>query len=127
MLGDISELKVFGAAPFEAFTAATTSSANGLQAIAAELTDYTKKSFEKSRAHFEKLIAVKKLDEAIQLQSDFAKSYYEDFVAQATKIGEIYSSLAKDAFKPTNVASPAQPSVATPPLKAPVVVAAKQN
>ena len=42
---------------------------------------------------------MKKIDEAIQLQSDFAKSAYEDFVTQATKIGEIYSSLAKEAFK----------------------------
>ncbi|MGD9545059.1 MAG: phasin family protein [Methylocystis sp.] len=122
MSGDFSEFKAFGAAPFEAFTAATASSAKGLQGIAAELTDYSKKSVEKSRAHFEKLIAVKKLDEAVQLQSDFFKSSYDDFVAQATKIGEIYSSLAKDAFKPINVASPA-----TPPSKAPVAAAAKQN
>ena len=93
--------------------------------IAAETTDYSKKSFEKSRAHFEKLIGVKKIDEAIQLQSDFAKSAYEDFVAHATKIGEMYSSLAKEAFKPITVASPAKPSVVAESWKAPV--AAKQN
>ena len=122
---DFPEMKAFGAAPFEAFTATTASSAKGLQAIAAEMTDYSKKSFEKSRAHFEKLIGVKKFDEAIQLQSDFAKSAYEDFMAEATKIGEIYSSLVKDAFKPVNVASPAQPSVAASSSKAPV--AAKQS
>jgi phasin family protein len=93
------DMKAFGA-PFEAFTTATATSTKGLQAIAAETTDYSKSSFEKSRAHFEKLIGVKQIDEAIQLQSDFAKSAYEDFVAQATKIGEMYSSLAKEAFKP---------------------------
>ena len=100
------DIKAFGTAPFEAFTAATDTSTKGLQAIAAETTDYSKKSFEKSRAHFEKLIGVKKIDEAIQLQSDFAKSAYEDFVAQATKMGEMYSSLAKEAFKPITIASP---------------------
>ncbi len=93
-------------------------STKGLQAIAAETTDYSKKSFEKSRVLFEKLIGVKKIDEAIQLQSDFAKSAYEDFLAYATKIGEMYSSLAKEAFKPINVASPAQSPVAAPPSKA---------
>ena len=82
---DLPDIKAFGTAPFEAFTAATASSTKGLQTIAAETTDYSKKSFEKSRAHFEKLIGVKKIDEAIQLQSDFAKSAYEDFVAHATR------------------------------------------
>ena len=60
----------------------------------------SKKSFEKSRAHFEKLIGVKNVNEAIQLQSDFAKSAYEDFVAEAARIGDLYSDLAKNAFTP---------------------------
>ena len=100
---DLPDIKAFGTAPFEAFTAATASSTKGLQTIAAETTDYSKKSFEKSRAHFEKLIGLKKIDEAIQLQSDFVKSAYEDFVAHATRIGELYSSLAKESFKPITV------------------------
>ena len=95
------DIKAFGKAPFEAFTAATDSSSKGLQAIAAETTDYSKKSFEKSRAHFEKLVGVKNVNEAIQLQSDFVKSAYEDFVAEATKIGSLYSDLTKEAFTPT--------------------------
>jgi hypothetical protein len=119
------DIKAFGKAPFEAFTATTASSTKGLQAIAAETTDYSKKSFEKTRVLFEKLTGVKKIDEAIQLQSDFAKSAYEDFVAQATKIGEMYSSLAKEAFKPIAVASSEKPSVPAESWKAPV--AAKQN
>ena len=122
---DLPDIKAFGRAPFEAFTAATASSTKGLQTIAAETTDYSKKSFEKSRVLFEKLSGVKKIDEAIQLQSDFAKSAYEDFMAQATKIGEMYSSLTAEAFKPITVATPAKPSVVAESWKAPV--AAKQN
>jgi hypothetical protein len=116
---------MFGSAPFEAFAAATGSSGKGLQAIATETMDYSKKSFEKSRALFEKLMAVKKLDEAIQLQSDFTKSAYEDFIAQAAKMGEMYSSLAKEAFKPINVSAPGQASVVITPSNA--AVAAKQS
>jgi hypothetical protein len=124
MSSNFPDIKAFGTAPFEAFTAATSTSTKGLQAIATETTDYAKKSFEKSRAHFEKLMGVKKIDEAIQLQSDFAKSAYEDFVAQATKIGEIYSSLAKEAFKPITVAASAKPTVVSEPTRTPT---AKQN
>ena len=118
---DLPVMKAFGTNPFEAFTTATVPSTKGLEAIAAETTDYSKKSFEKSRVFFDKLIGVKKIDEAIQLQSDFAKSAYDDFLAHTTKIGELYSSFAKEAFKPINGAS----SVAAPPSKAPV--AAKQS
>jgi hypothetical protein len=125
MTSNFPELKVFGMPSFEAFATATGSSGKGLQAIATETADYSKKSFEKSRVLFEKLMGVKKIDEAIQLQSDFAKSGYEDFVVQAAKIGEMYSSLAKDAFRPIKAASPGQASVVTTPSNAPV--AAKQS
>ena len=125
MMTEFPDIVTFSRNPFEAFTTATTASTKRLEAIAAETTDYSKKSFEKSRAFFEKLFGVKKIDEAIQLQSDFAKSAYDDFLAYATKIGETYSSLAKEAFKPINVASPAQSPVIAPPSKA--TVAAKQN
>jgi hypothetical protein len=74
--------------------------------------------------HFEKLMGVKKLDEAIQLQSDFAKTAYEDFVAEATMIGEMYSNLAKEAFEPFKAASPVRQRASAPPSNAPV--AAKQ-
>ena len=47
---------------------------------------------------------MKSLDSAIQLQSDYAKSAYEGFVAQATKFGELYTNLAKEAFKPVEAA-----------------------
>jgi phasin family protein len=122
---DTPQIKAFGQAPFEPFTLATASSSKGLQAIASETMDYTKKSFEKSRALVEKLMAVKTIDEAIKLQSDFAKSAYEDFVAQASKIGEMYSSLAKDALRPNKAASPGQSSVVVTPSNAPV--AAQQS
>jgi hypothetical protein len=43
------------------------------------------------------------LDTAIEIQSEYWKTSYAGFVAQATKIGELYSSLAKEAFKPGQV------------------------
>jgi hypothetical protein len=96
-----------GKEQFEAVSAAAAAVTKGWQSIAAETTDYSKKSFEKSRVLAEKLIAVKKLDEALQLQSDFAKSAYEDFLAEATKLGELYTSMAKEAFKPIESATKA--------------------
>jgi hypothetical protein len=118
-------MKTFGTIPFEAFTRTTTASIKGLETIAAETADYSKKSFEKNRAFFEQLTGVKKIDEAIELQSAFTKACYDDFLAHAFKIGEMYSSLGKEAFQPIDIASPAPSPVTAPPSKAPI--AAKQS
>lgn len=107
MVANFESVQQLGKEQFEAVTAAAAAVTKGWQSIAAETTDYSKKSFEKSRVLAEKLIAVKKIDEAFQLQSDFAKSAYEDFVAEATKIGELYSSIAKEAFKPVEIVAKA--------------------
>jgi hypothetical protein len=72
----------------------------GFQAIAVEATEYTKKSFEAGGAALEKLIAATSFEKAIEIQTDYAKQAYEGFVAQATKIGELYAEVAKDAYKP---------------------------
>jgi hypothetical protein len=76
----------------------------GMQAIAAEFADYSKKSFEDGSAAMEKLMGVKSMDKAIEVQTDFAKTSYEGFIAQATKMGELYADLAKEAYKPVETA-----------------------
>jgi hypothetical protein len=70
------------------------------QAIAAEVADYSKKSFEDGTKVVEKLFGVKSFEKAIEIQTDYAKTAYEGFVAQATKIGELYADFAKETYKP---------------------------
>jgi phasin family protein len=72
----------------------------GFQAIATEVTDYSKKSFEDGTAVIEKLLGAKTLEKAIAIQSDYAKTAYERFVAEATKLGGLYTDLAKESYKP---------------------------
>ncbi|MEP4768443.1 MAG: phasin family protein [Roseibium sp.] len=76
------------------------SMSKGMQAIATEVADYQKKSLEEGSAAVEKLVASKSLDKAIEAQSDYAKTAYEGFVGEMTKIGEMVSELSKDAYKP---------------------------
>jgi hypothetical protein len=72
----------------------------GAQAIAVEVADYSKKAFEDSTAALEKLFGVKSFEKAIEVQTDYAKTAYEGFVAKASKIGEMYADLAKESYKP---------------------------
>lgn len=76
----------------------------GVQAIAVEVADYSKKSFEDGAATLEKLAGVKTLDKVIEVQTDAAKSAYEAYVSRATKISELAAELAKETFKPVETA-----------------------
>ncbi|PYB71238.1 phasin family protein [Rhizobium wuzhouense] len=72
----------------------------GFQSIATEATDYSKKSFQDMASYVEALTSVKSAEAAFELQSSYLKSSYESFVAEATKIGEMYAELAKTLYKP---------------------------
>ncbi len=70
------------------------------QAIAAEMTDYSKRSFEEGTSTFEKLLTAKSMEQAFEIQSSFAKRAYDDYMQQMTKIGTLYADLAKEAYRP---------------------------
>ena len=70
------------------------------QAITVEVADYSKKSLEGMAAAWEKLLGAKSLEKAMELQSEYLKSSYEGFVAEANKLGEMYVDFAKEAYKP---------------------------
>ena len=72
----------------------------GFQALATEAADYSKQSFEAGAAAMEKLIAAGSFDKAVEVQTDYVRSAYEGYVGQATKMGEIFADMAKDAYKP---------------------------
>ncbi|MFY9695898.1 MAG: phasin family protein [Xanthobacteraceae bacterium] len=94
------EMQKFGKDSMESMMSSFGAWSKSAQAIAVELTDYSKKSLEDSAAAWERLIGAKTLEKAMEVQSDFLKSSYEDFVAEATKLGELYADLAKEAYKP---------------------------
>ena len=70
------------------------------QALAAEMTDYTKRSFEDGTATFEKLVSAKSLEQAFEIQSGFAKRSYDEYMHQVSKVGNVWATLAKDAYRP---------------------------
>ena len=100
MTNNVEDFQKFSKDQISAETTSSSSFVNNLQTIAAETTDYSKKAFEDGAAFLEKLRGVKSVESAIQVQSDYAKASYDAFIAQATKVGELYSKLGKEAFKP---------------------------
>ena len=100
----LEDFQKFSKDQLEAFTAASTTLSKGLQDIAAESSDYSKKAFAAGTAMYEKLLGARSVETAIQIQTEFAKQAYEGFVAQATKVSELYTRVASDAMKPVTTA-----------------------
>ena len=100
MLKNFDDVQKYGKDNMDATMKAWGQVSKGVQAIAAETADYSKKSFEEGSATMEKLLGAKSIEKAMEIQTAYAKSAYEGFVAQATKMGELYADLAKESYKP---------------------------
>jgi phasin family protein len=96
----VEDIQQYGKEHLETVVASATTLQNGIQTIATAYGDYTKKSFEDTKSFVEKLSGVKSLDKAVEVQTEFAKSAYETFVAESQKIAGLYTDLAKQTFKP---------------------------
>ena len=100
MMKNFDDLQKHGKDQMDVAMKSVGATTKSVQAIATEVTNYSKKSFEDGSAALEKLFGVKSLDKAIEVQTEYAKASYEGFVAQATKLGQLYTDLAREAYKP---------------------------
>jgi hypothetical protein len=104
MLKGFEEFQKVGKDGFDAAVRSFGEVNKGFQAIAAEVTDYSKKAFEDSTRAFEQLVGAKSIEQAIEIQSQYAKKAYDTYITEMSKLGEMYVGLAKDAYKPVEVA-----------------------
>lgn len=100
MINSFEDIQKFGKESLDNAVKAIGVQQKSVQAIATEVADYSKKAVEAGSATFEKLVGVKTLDKAIEIQTEAAKAAYEGYVAHATKVGELFTELTKETFKP---------------------------
>jgi hypothetical protein len=77
-----------------------------MKAIATAHADYVKSSFEANNAYLTKLATIRAPDQAMQITTDHMKSAYETFVAESTKIGDMYKDFFKSGYEPMTVGTP---------------------
>jgi hypothetical protein len=77
----------------------------GLKAITAEVTAYSMKAFEDGTRAWDQLLRAKSLEQVIEVQSQYARMAYEGYVAEWTKLGEMYAGLTRNASKPVEQAA----------------------
>jgi phasin family protein len=101
---NIEDFQNFSKQQVETATAFAATMSKSLQEIAAETAEYSKQAMSANAEAMERLMGAKTVESAVQIQSDYAKAAYEGFVAKATKINEIFTKLATEAFKPAQQA-----------------------
>jgi len=77
----------------------------GFQALAAEMMNYSKAAWDDAIRTWEQLIGVRSFEQAIQIQSEYAKRVYENHMAELSKLGEMCAGMVRDASKPVEDAS----------------------
>jgi len=90
----------YGKETVEAYTKAANVAAKGAETLHNEIFAWQKQSMEDALAQTKALMATKSVHEAFELQSDFAKTQFDGYVSQMTKLGEIFVAATKDSFAP---------------------------
>jgi hypothetical protein len=67
--------------------------------------NYSKSAWDDAIRTWEQLIGVRSLEQAIQIQSDYAKRVYDNHTAEVSKLGEMCAGIVRDASKPVEDAS----------------------
>lgn len=84
----------------EAVMKSATVAGKGVETINNEIYSYSKQSIEDSVAATKAVMGSKSVHEAFEFQTDFAKSAFEAYVAELSKISELATSATKDTFAP---------------------------
>src|ERR1700759_4345843 len=86
----------------EAVVASITAATKGPEALGAQAMAYSKTSFEANVAAAKSLSAAKSVQEVVELQTSFAKSAMEAYMAEMGRMTETVSAAVKDSVKPLN-------------------------
>lgn len=113
MFFQFHELHKLGTDNFDLGLRLIRATSNVAQAISEELTDYTRRTLQRSAAASERLTCSQTLDAALDLQTDHAKAALDEFFAQSKRLGELFQSLACETA--TSVASALAEHTAYPP------------
>ena len=94
------ELLGFSKDTVEAYVKAANVAGKGAETLHNEIYGFTKQSIEDTIANAKAVMASKSAHEAFELQTGFAKSAFESYVNQMSKLGELMVATSKQTFEP---------------------------
>jgi phasin family protein len=90
----------YGKETADAVTKSATVAGKGAEAINSEIYSYSKQSVEDAVAATKAVMGSKSIHEAFEFQTDFAKSAFEAYVAEMSKLSELATATTKDIYAP---------------------------
>lgn len=101
-LAGLNEINAHSKKNLEAVVASVTAATKGAESLGAQYMAYSKTAVENQVAAAKALSGAKSVQEAVELQTTWAKSAMELYMAEVGKMGETVSATIKDSFKPIN-------------------------
>lgn len=101
-LAAMNELNAHSKKNLEAVVASATASAKGAEALGAQAMAFSKAVFDTQVSAAKSLAGAKSVQEVVELQTSFAKTALETYMAEFTKMSETVSASVKESMKPIN-------------------------
>ena len=98
----MAELNAHSKMNLEAIIASATAAAKGAEAVGARAMAFSKISVENQVAAVKALSGAKSIQEAVELQTSFAKTAFEAIVGEVNVMSETVSSSVKESLSPIN-------------------------
>jgi len=90
---------------FEAASRSLSEANKGFQAMADELTDFSKSRWEAVFQAWEQLLRVRHLGDVVEVQTRYAQRAYDAYMSEMSKLGEMYLGTARNAASPVKESS----------------------
>ncbi|MBL8772816.1 MAG: TIGR01841 family phasin [Phenylobacterium sp.] len=101
-LAALNELNAHSKKNLEAVVASATASARGAEALGAQAMAFSKAVFDTQVSAAKSLAGAKSVQEVVELQTSFAKTALETYMAEFAKMSDTVSASVKESMKPLN-------------------------
>ena len=101
-LSALNDMNAHSKKNLEAMIASVTAATKGAEALGAQAMAFTKKTVEDNTSAAKALAGARSIQEVVELQTSFAKTAMESYIAQMNYASEIVASAVKDTIKPLN-------------------------
>jgi len=101
-LATLNELNTHSKKNLEAVVASATASAKGAEALGAQAMAFSKAIFDTQVSAAKSLAGAKSVQEVVELQTSFAKTALETYMAEFSKMSDTVSASVKESMKPLN-------------------------
>ena len=101
-LAAFSDINSHSKRNLEAVVASVTAATKGAESLGAQVTAFSKKAAENHMAATKTLTSAKSLQEAVELQTSYAKSFLDAYLSEMNKWSDTVSGSVKESMRPIN-------------------------